>query len=278
MVTGGIVITGRVVVVVVGASVGATAACGGTVASVVVTIGGRVTGVVTGARLIVGGGGGGGGASVVRTGGGGGGAGVVEGAGGGAVVTGAGSVGRVTTRGVVSSAICQVGVGGTNTWNVAGSALYGPAACRPSDDSGGGTTVGPRLPNAPPAAPIISPETAETVAIASAPIATVLSSMLYPSSACKCVHHRGRCPRLVHVSAIELPGRGSLEGCRAAAGVRRTLTRTLARTGSRADDRAVSIPLRPGVTMSLLDRLFRRRPLSERAGAAVAASAMLFAS
>lgn len=30
--------------------------------------------------------------------------------------------------------------------------------------------------------------------------------------------------------------------------------------------------------MSLLDRLFRRRPLSERAGVAVAASAMLFAS
>ena len=106
------------------------------------TTGGRVTGVVTGARLIVGGGGGGG-AIVVRTGGGGGGAGVVEGAGGGAVVTGAGSVVSVTARGVVSSAICQVGVGGTNTWNVAGSALCGPAACRPSDESGGGTTAGP---------------------------------------------------------------------------------------------------------------------------------------
>ncbi|BAH49557.1 putative oxidoreductase [Rhodococcus opacus B4] len=212
MVTGGIVITGRVVVVVVvGASVGATAAGGGTVA---VTTGGRVTGVVTGARLIVGGGG----AIVVRTGGGGGGAGVVDGAGAGAVVTGAGSVVSVTARGVVRSAICQVGVGGTNTWNVAGAALYGPAACRPSDVSGGGTTAGPRLPNAPPAAPIISPETAETVAIARAPIATVLSSMRYPSSACKCVHHRGRCPRLVHESAGESLGRGSLEGCRGGSG------------------------------------------------------------
>ncbi len=61
VVTGGMVITGRVVVVVVtGGSVGfAGAAVGGaairgTVCSVVVMTGGRVTGVVTGARLIVG--------------------------------------------------------------------------------------------------------------------------------------------------------------------------------------------------------------------------------
>uniref|UniRef100_UPI000ACCB5F7 hypothetical protein n=2 Tax=Rhodococcus TaxID=1827 RepID=UPI000ACCB5F7 len=64
------VITGRVVVVVVtGGSVGSAgdavggAAIRGTVCSVVVMTGGRVTGVVTGARLIVGGGG----ATVVRT-------------------------------------------------------------------------------------------------------------------------------------------------------------------------------------------------------------------
>ncbi|MDV6246740.1 hypothetical protein [Rhodococcus opacus] len=62
---------------------------------------------------------GGGGATVVRTDGGG--AGVVEGA--RAVVAGAGSVVSVTARGVVRSAICQVGVGGTNTWKVAGAAL-----------------------------------------------------------------------------------------------------------------------------------------------------------
>ncbi|MDV7245842.1 MULTISPECIES: hypothetical protein [Rhodococcus] len=40
----------------------------------------------------------------------------------------------------------------------------------------------------------------------------------------------------------------------------------------------MSISLRPGVMMSLLDKFFRRTPLSARAGVAVAASAILFAS
>lgn len=44
---------------------------------------------------------------------------------------------------------------------------------------GGGKTGGPGLPNAPPATPIVSPNTVEKVATASAPIAMVLSFIGY---------------------------------------------------------------------------------------------------
>ncbi|NLE81401.1 MAG: hypothetical protein GX610_17805, partial [Rhodococcus sp.] len=88
----------------------------------------------------------------------------------------------VVGRGVVGVATCHVGDGGTITCSAVGdSGLL--ASCNPTWTSGGASTVRVSVPNAPPTAPTMIPETTEKPAIARAPIATFLSFIPYPSSA-----------------------------------------------------------------------------------------------